>query len=102
MFTHRQKDILFMVALVAVIIVALTSCGSTEPKATLVSETYIVQSGDTLWTIADHYMAKNTYGTRDIREFYHGIIELNYDSVFASRPDRMIHPGDRLLINYWQ
>jgi len=102
MLTHRQKDVLLMVVLVVVIIIVLTSCGSTEPKATLVSEIYIVQSGDMLWTISERYMAKSTAGPRDIREFYHGIIELNYDSVFINRTPGAIYPGDRLQINYWQ
>ena len=66
-----------------------------------VTENYIVKSGDTLWSIAEKYMAKNTYGKRDIREFYHGIIEVNYDTVFKDRPDRAIHPGDNLEIHYW-
>ncbi|GMB00891.1 LysM peptidoglycan-binding domain-containing protein [Pelosinus sp. IPA-1] len=102
MLTHRQRKALMVVALVGLLILSLASCGSAEPKGTLITETYIVQSGDTLWTIAEKYMAKNTYGPRDIREFYHGIIELNYETVFANRPDRMIYPGDKLQINYWQ
>jgi nucleoid-associated protein YgaU len=102
MLTNWQKDTLLTVAFVAVmIIVALTSCGSTEPKGTLTTETYIVQSGDTLWTISEKYMVKNK-GPRDIREFYQGIIELNYDSVFVGRVPGTIYPGDRLKINYWK
>lgn len=90
--------------LVFFVIVMLASCGSmNEPTANgrLVTEVYIVRSGDTLWNIAAKYMAKNTYGPREIREFYHGIIELNYDNVFADRVPGMIIPGDRLQINYW-
>jgi len=93
---------LLIVALVGLLIIALASCGSAEPKGSLVTETYIVQSGDTLWTISEKYMAKNTMGPRDIREFYHGVIELNYDSVFYNRTPGAIYPGDRLQINYWQ
>ena len=102
MFTRRQKDVLLTVVLIGLLIVTLASCGNAEPKGTLVTETYIVQPGDTLWTIAETYMAKNTYGPRDIREYYHGIIELNYDTVFANRPNSLIYPGDELQINYWK
>lgn len=102
MFTRRQKDVLLTVVLIGLLIATLASCGSAEPKGTLVTETYIVQPGDTLWTIAEKYMEKNTAGARDIREYYHGIIELNYDTVFANRPNSLIYPGDELRINYWK
>lgn len=46
-------------------------------------------------------MAKNTGTRREIREFYHGIIELNYDKIFVDRADGLIIPGDELKINYW-
>jgi nucleoid-associated protein YgaU len=91
-----------MVLLIGLLIVTLASCGSAEPKGTLVTETYIVQPGDTLWSISEKYMAKNIYGPRDIREYYHGIIELNYDTVFANRSNSLIYPGDELQINYWK
>lgn len=102
MFTRRQKDILLVVALIGLLIIALTSCGSAEPKGELVTETYIVQQGDTLWDISAKFMAKNTGGKRDIREFYQGIVELNYDTIFANRQNCLIYPGDKLVINYWQ
>lgn len=72
-----------------------------QPKGKLVTDTYTVKAGDTLWTIAGQYMSQNTDGPRDIREFYHGIIELNYDTVFKDRPPALIHPGDKLQINYF-
>jgi len=94
----------FTIAVMAWLVIALaSSCGnSNEPaaKSKLVTEVYIVQSGDVLWNIAAKYMDKNTYGRREIREFYHGIIELNYDTVFANRAPGLIFPGDRLQINY--
>jgi nucleoid-associated protein YgaU len=85
------------------VIILAVSCGSSEPaaKGKLVTETYIVQHGDNLWNIAARYMVKNTYGPREIREFYQGIIELNFDSVFAGRKPGLVLPGDRLQINYW-
>jgi nucleoid-associated protein YgaU len=68
----------------------------------LVQDVYTVERGDTLWSIADQYMKKNTYGPRDIREFISGIVELNYDDVFKSRDgNHYIYPNDKLKINYW-
>ncbi len=99
-----RKTRFSIIALLAwLVIVLAVSCGNAdEPvKGKLVTEVYIVQSGDQLWTIAAEYMEKNTDGPREIREFYQGIIELNYDSVFAGRKPGLILPGDRLQINYW-
>ena len=100
-----NKHRYFTIAVMALLVIALViSCGNTnEPvaKSKLVTEVYIVQSGDVLWNIAAKYMDKNTYGRREIREFYHGIIELNHDTVFAGREPGLILPGDRLKINYW-
>lgn len=94
-----MKQFLIIILLVAL----LASCGngSYEGAGTLVTETYVVQTGDTLWAISEQFMQKNTYGPRDIREFYHGVIELNYDTVFKNRQPGEIRPGDRLQINYW-
>lgn len=72
-----------------------------KPKGKLVTDTYTVKAGDTLWTIAAAHMDKNTDGPRDIREFYHGIIQLNHDTVFKDRLPALIYPGDKLQINYW-
>ncbi|SMC56817.1 LysM peptidoglycan-binding domain-containing protein [Sporomusa malonica] len=83
------------------LLVTVVSYGSgSDPSGVLISETYTVRTGDTLWTISEQYIQKNTYGPRDIREFYHGIIEINQD-VLASREPGEIHPGDKLTVNYW-
>lgn len=97
---RRQNDWLVLIAIVGVIAMAVTSCGAAEPAGTLVTETYFVKPGDTLWTIAEQYIQKNTDGPRDIREFYQGIIEINYD-LLKDRPPGLILPGDKLQINYW-
>lgn len=87
---------------VAIITLAVASCGNAEPKGHMVSETYIVKSGDTLDAISYQYMAKSSV-RRDIREFREGIIQENWDAVFKDRqPYGLIHPGDQLQINYWK
>ena len=62
---------------------------------TLVEDTYTVKAGDTLTSIAQQYIQKNTYGQRNIDEFIEGIMELN-DMTATD-----IHVGDKLRINYW-
>jgi len=86
---------------IAMALLFAVSCGEgSEPGNSLVSETYTVKAGDTLWDISQRYITKNTYGPREIREFYHGILELNYD-LFADRKPGEIHPGDKIKINYF-
>lgn len=89
-----------IVILLFLILSMITSCGATQ-GGQMVTETYTVQPGDTLWAISEQYIQKNTYGPRDIREFYYGVIELNYDTVFKDRLPGEIYPGDKLIINYW-
>jgi LysM domain. len=90
------------VVVMGLMILAIANCGNTEaPKGHLVSEFYIVKSGDTLDEIASKFIAKSSV-RRDIREFREGIIELNYDNVFKDRyPHGAIYAGDHLQINYW-
>ena len=64
---------------------------------TVVQVSYEVQQGDTLNSIAEKYVQKNTYGSRDINEFREGIRELN-DWLLT----RELKPGDVLRINYWE
>jgi nucleoid-associated protein YgaU len=100
----RRKRNLAAILLIGLLITIAVSCGNANRPPVpghMVTETYIVQSGDVLWTIAAKYMDKNTYGPREIREFYSGIIELNYDDVFVGREPGLVLPGDRLKINYW-
>jgi hypothetical protein len=64
----------------------------------LVETVYIVQPGDTLWDIAEAYMAKNTGGRRYILEFKSGIEELN---PWLLESHGQLQIGDELRVNYW-
>ncbi|CVK18506.1 LysM peptidoglycan-binding domain-containing protein [Sporomusa sphaeroides] len=90
------------IVIAGLIALAVASCGNAGPKGHLVTETYTVKSGDTLDAISLRYMAKSAV-RRDVREFREGIIQENWDAVFKDRqPYGLIHPGDRLTINYWK
>ena len=67
-------------------------------NAVLVEEVYTVRPGDTLWGIAEEYVAKNTGTRRYILEYKEGMYENNPWLV-----DRkgLIRPGDELQMTYW-
>ena len=67
-------------------------------NAVLVEETYVVRPGDTLWGIAEEYVAKNTGTRRYILEYKSGMEELN---PWLMERHGMIYPGDRLKLTYW-
>ena len=69
-----------------------------EQNAVLVEEVYTVRPGDTLWGIAEEYVAKNTGTRRYILEYKSGIEELN---PWLLDRRGMIYPGDRLTLTYW-
>jgi len=74
--------------------------GGNYPKVELVEDTYTVQAGDSLWSISEEFLQKNTGGRRYILEFKSGIKELN--PWLLERPSECeIYPGDELRINYW-
>lgn len=78
--------------------------GANDPiiKKPPVEVTYIVKSGDTLWSIASEFVGKNTYASRDVQEFKSGIEQLN---PWLKTPERqyggLVLPGDELIIHYW-
>jgi hypothetical protein len=76
------------------------SIGGNYPKVELVADTYTVQAGDSLWSIFEDFLQKNTGGRRYILEFKSGIKELN--PWLLERPSECeIYPSDELHINYW-
>lgn len=88
-----------VITLMAVFFVGLSNMSVTEAAEknwNLVEAEYTVQSGDTLKSVAEEYMAKNTYGARKVNEFMSGIKELNEWLL-----NRDIKAGDVLRINYW-
>ena len=67
-------------------------------NAVLVEEVYVVRPGDTIWGIAEEYIAKNTGTRRYILEYKSGMEELN---PWLLDRDGMIYPGDKLKVTYW-
>ena len=66
--------------------------------AVLVEEVCVVRPGDTLWDIAETYLAKNTATRRYILEYKAGIEELN--PWLLDRKGE-IYPGDKITLTYW-
>ena len=87
-----------MAMLLAALFISCTAieCEAAEKSWTFMEDTYVVQKGDTLNSVAEEYMKKNTYGAREIREFTAGIKQLNEWLL-----TRELTPGDELRINYW-
>ena len=83
----------------ALIGAAVLLTGFYEGDQELVEEIYIVQKGDTLWHVAEEYLAKNTGGRRYILEFMSGIREQN---PWLTETHDQLQPGDKLKITYWR
>lgn len=66
--------------------------------AVLVEEVYTVRPGDTIWGIAEEYLAKNTGTRRYILEYKSGIEQNN---PWLLERHGMIYPGDKLTLTYW-
>ena len=64
----------------------------------LVEETYVVQPGDTIWSIAETFCAKNTGTRRYILEYKAGMEENN---PWLVERKGEIYPGDELRLTYW-
>lgn len=69
-----------------------------DAHAVLIEETYTVRPGDTIWGIAERYVAKNTGTRRYILEYKSGMEELN---PWLVERKGEIYPGDKLKVTYW-
>ncbi|BEU88706.1 hypothetical protein TAMA11512_21700 [Selenomonas sp. TAMA-11512] len=66
--------------------------------AVFVEEVYVVKPGDTVWSIAEEYLPKNTYSRRYILEYVEGIKENN---PWLVERKSQLQPGDELVMTYW-
>ena len=87
----------------AFVVAAVLCSGAVNPwdderNAVLVEEAYTVRPGDTIWGIAEEYVAKNTGTRRYILEYKAGMEELN--PWLLDRKGE-IYPGDRIKVTYW-
>ena len=67
-------------------------------NAVLVEEVYTVRPGDTIWNIAEEYVAKNTATRRYILEYKEDIYALN---PWLMERRGLIYPGDEINVTYW-
>jgi nucleoid-associated protein YgaU len=85
-------------AIAGLMAVGAVSIGFNNGSAELVETTHVVQPGETLWSISEDYLEKNTYGDRYILEFMSGIEELN---PWLLDNDRQVNVGDEIRVNYF-
>ena len=78
--------------LLSLLLVLTSTCSAKH----LVTIEHTVASGETLQTLAEQYITPDRY----LPEFKEGIVELNYDEIFAHRCE--VRPGDIIKINIWK
>lgn len=96
---HIENAIKKTLAGAALVGAAVLFTGFYDGDQRLVTETYTVKEGDTLWNIATEYLKKNTGGRRYILEFQQGIIESNPELQNGNACH--IRPGQEIIINYF-
>ena len=89
----RIKKAVLIAAIGATAIISMGVADGADYR--LVEETYTVQPGDTLWTIGETFMEKNTYGRRYLPEFIEGIKQNNDELV---RSNGQVSPGQKLRV----
>ena len=93
-----RKVVIALMAALFVCVGSVSEAAEIDHRSwTVVHVSYEVQDGDTLQSVAENYLKKNTYGEREINEFREGIRELN-DWLLT----RDMKKGDVLRINYWE
>ncbi|BEU87426.1 hypothetical protein TAMA11512_08900 [Selenomonas sp. TAMA-11512] len=93
------NKIIIVAALIgAIFILSGAAIRDDAADAVFVEETYIVKPGDTVWSIAEEYLPKNTYSRRYILEYVEGIKENN---PWLVERKSQLQPGDELVMTYW-
>lgn len=95
---RREVTIKKILAGAALISSAVIFAGFYNGDQVQVETVHKVQAGETLWSISEDYLTKNTGGRRYILEFMSGIRELN--PWLVENKDQL-QVGDSIVIRYW-
>lgn len=91
-----MKKIISLIVFCLILFSSACFASSLSKPWIFVQDVHLVRQGETLDSIAQDFMKKNTYGQREIHEFTEGIKELN-----PWLEKRDIHYANILYINYW-
>ena len=81
----------------AILATATILVGCVKDEGKHVTEVYTVKQHDTIWSISEEFLPKNTAERKYILQFQHEILEANPD---VKANGCTIRPGDKLVINY--
>ena len=93
-----ERTIKGLFASAALVSAAVIFSGFYSGDQVQVETVHKVQKGETLWSISEDYLKRNTGGRRYILEFKEGIKELN---PWLCDTHEQIQPGDSITIRYW-